>query len=458
MFVRQHQAIPGGEGSFALSSWTTSTIRPVGISRDRLTFYGGDGAILRQSVNDGVTWTLVNSTAFPSGQINGLYETDDGEAIVFISPIALPGKVYRSTGWSTSHTTATWTLVLTATGGSVNNYGLNSAVFGDDVLFPGTGKYGVIGCYGTQTPVSGDATTSGRYVYFTGDYGATWSLVFDLYTWSGNTAGMHIHSAAYDPWWDRLWVAWGDVQMNSKLDVVYSDDHGATWTQLDALPSTYSALGAMQSTTVLPRPDYILFGSDPNQGLWMIPRKGYRVFDKLSIIYMNSGGTANTSISTQLNSLRGGLGFPVFHSWTTERVDMMAGFSVCYDGTTFQRVFDYPQPSLRAVNVIFGPSVSGKLLIGAQLSTTYYLLIGDLVRPEEGTLAVRLEAVGDGVTTVFNIPHYQNRVPVTATAYPQSAAALGANTLSSDATNMTITFSVAPANLAIVQVAILIRP
>jgi len=454
MLLRQHQPVPGGEGSFALSSWTTSTIRPVGISRDRTIFYGGDANILRQSVNDGVTWTLVNSTAFSAGQINGLYETDDGEALVFHSPSGLPGRVYRSTGWSTSHTTATWSLVLTATGGSVNNYGLNSAVFGDDVLFPGTGKYGVIGCYGTQTPATGDATTSGRYVYFTSDYGANWSLIFDLYTWSGNTAGMHVHSAAYDPWWDRIWVAWGDVQMNGKLDVVYSDDHGTTWTQLDALPSTYSALGSMQSTTVLPRPDYILFGSDPNQGLWMIPRKGYRVFGKMSMIYMNSGGTANTSISTNLSTLRGVPGAPIFHTWTTERTDMMAGFAVSHDGVFFQRVFDYPQPSLKAVNMVFGPSVTGNVLLSGQLSTTYYLIIGSLIKPEENTMTLRLDATGNASTTVFTVPHYQGHAPQAVVSFPQSVAALATSTTTFDATNVTITFSAAPANLAIVQMAI----
>jgi len=456
MYVRQHQPIQGGEGSFALSSWTTSTTRPVGISNDRTIFYGGLTNTLKQSVDGGVTWTTVNAS-FPAGQINGLIETDDGEAILFHSPSGLPGKVYRSTGWTTSHTAATWTLVLTTTGGAVNNYGLNNAVFGDDSVVAGTSKYGVIGCYGTQTPSTGDATTSGRYVYFTSDYGANWSLVFDLYTWSGNTAGMHVHSAAYDPWWDRLWVAWGDVQMNGKLDVVYSDDHGATWTQLDALPSTYSALGAMQSTTVLPRPDCILFGSDPNQGLWMIPRRGYRVFGKLTIIYMNSGGTANTSISTHLTTLRGGLGSPIFHAWTSERTDMLAGFSVSHDGTTFQRVFDYPQPSLKAVNVVYGPLLNGTILAGGQLSTTYYLLIGSVIEPEEGTLTLRLDGIGDGTTTVFTVPHYQGRIPVSYDVFPQSAAALAAATVSIDATNITVTFTVAPAAAAVVQMAIRIR-
>lgn len=457
MYVRQHEPIPGGEGAFSLSSWTTSTVKPVGLSRDRATFYGGDGNILKQSVNDGVTWTTVNSS-FPSGQITGLMETDDGEAVCFVSPTGLPGRVYKSTGWSTSHTTATWALVLTATGGAVNNFGFNSATFGDENLFAGTGKYGIIGCYGTQTPGSGDATTSGRYVYFTSDYGTTWNLVFDLYTWSGNTAGMHVHSAAYDPWWDRLWVAWGDVQINGKLDVVYSDDHGTTWTQLDAAPSNYSALGAMQSTTVLPRADYILFGSDPTQGLWMVPRKSYRTLGKFSMVYMNSGGTSNASISTHLNTVRGFVGMPIFHAWTTERTDMMAGFSVSFDGISFQRVFDYPQPSLKAVNVVFGPSVTGNILVGAQLSTTYYLLIGSLVKPEDDMITLRLDASGDGTTTVFTVPHYQGRTPLAFEAFPQSSAALATNTVTADATNVTVTFASAPANAAVVQMAVRIRP
>lgn len=457
MYLRPHQPILGGEGTFVLSSWTTGAVKPVGISRDRLTVYGADTNILKRSVDEGITWTNITTTAFPVGQINGLQETDDGEALCFVSPSGQPGRVYRSTGWTANKLTATWALVLTAVGGAANNYGLNSANFGDDAIVPGTSRYGVIGCYGTQTPASGDATTSGRYVYWTENYGASWTQVFDLYTWGANTAGLHIHAAAYDPWWDRIWVTWGDVVMNGKLDTVYSDDHGATWVQVPALGPDLSALGAMQSTTVLPRPEYILFGSDPNQGLWMIPRKGYRVMGKVAIVFMNSGGTSNTSISTHLNTTRGVATAPILCAWTSERADMFAGFAVSHDGLTFYRAFDYP--GLRAVNVVFGPTPKGNLIIGAQLgTTTFYVITGSLVAPEEGTIVERLDAAGDGTTTVFNVPHYQNRVPATAEVFPQSSAALAAATVTVNATNVTVTFAVAPANAAVVQMAIRIRP
>lgn len=458
MYVRQHTPLDGGEGTFSLTGWATSVVKPVGISNNRLIFYGADTNVLKQSVDEGVTWTTITVAGLPAGQINGLQETDDGEALLYISPTALPGRVYRSTGWTANKLTATWALVLTETGGAPNNFGLNCANFGSNKIVANTSKYGVIGCYGTQTPASGDATTSGRYVYWTENFGATWTQVFDLYTWGANTAGLHVHSAAYDPWWDRIWVAWGDVVMNGKLDVVYSDDHGVTWVQLESGRTDFTILGGLQTTTVLPRPNYILFGSDPNQGCWFVPRDGYRVAGKIQILYMNSGGTSNTSISTHMNSLRGELDAPVFHAWTTERVDMNAGFAVSYDDVVFQRAFDYPQASLKAINTVWGPSVKGNLLIGAQLSTTYYLLRGTLAKPESGTIIERLDAVGDAVITAFVVPHYQNRIPAGVEVFAQSSAALATNTVTVDATNVTVTFAVAPANAAIVQMAVRIRP
>lgn len=460
MYIRSHDAIPGGEGTFMLSSWTTSTVQPIGISRDKTIFYGGDSGTLKQSTDEGITWTTVNSSAFPAtATLAGLFELDDGEAVVFANPPGVPGRVYRSTGWSTSHTTATWSLVLTATGGGAASYGVNSATFGDNKITAGTGQYGVLACYGAQTPSSGDATTSGRYVYFTSDYGATWNLVFDLYTWSGNAAGMHVHGAAYDPYWDRLWIVWGDNQQNGKPDVVYSDDHGSTWVQINAMPSEWATFGALQSTTVLPLENYILFGSDPTQGLWMLPRKGYRTLGtQPTMVYMNSGGTSNTSISTHLTSVRGVVGGPIFHAWSTERADMMAGFSVSQDGVSFQRVWDYPQPSLRKINMLLGPSVKGTLLAGGQLNTTYYLITGRLIKPESDSIILKLEATGDGTTTAFTVPHYQGRTPASATAFAQSSAALASNTVTTDTTNVTITFAAAPANGAIVQMTVRLRP
>lgn len=465
MLVRTTTPLPGGEGTFKINTWTSaSTVRPVGISKNRTTLYGAgstNNATIVQSTDEGATWTTVKAMY---NTVTHVLELDDGEALAFINNAAT-GRVYRSSGWSTSHTTATWNLVLDSTGGFFNSYGLNAASFGDEGLVTSSGKYGVIASYGVQTSGTGDQTTKGRYVYFTEDYGATWAQVFDIYTWTGNAAGMHVHGAAYDPYWDRLWVTWGDTQQNSKTDVVYSDDHGATWTQLPAAAvwaaSGSSATNALQCTTVLPRPECIIFGSDPAQGMWMLRRTGYREVGTPTIVFMNATGSSSTTISMHTSSLRGFKGAPITHCWSSEKALMQPGLAASWDeGFTWHNLWMYPfsTPS-SGVACAYGPTVKGTVALGCYDSTSsYYLVTGELIKPEEGIAVLRLNTTGNGTTTDFVVPHYQGRTPAAVTVHAQSSAALGTNTVSSDATNVTISFASAPANGAVVQMAVRVRP
>ena len=446
-----------------VSAFGTATVRPCGISNDRTTLYASgtvDGT-LRQSTNDGATWTTLY-TFMAGWVVSLLIETDDGEAVAFINCAAVRGRVYKSSGWAASHSTATWTEVLVTEGSYVDRYGANSATFGDDAIVPGSGKYGAIGCYGNQTTSSGDQTTKGRYAYWTEDYGVTWVQVFDLLEWAtarGVTANLHIHSAAYDPWWDRIWIAWGDTAIDGKLDVVFSDDHGSTWSQLEDTFSTFSAYPTigMQSTTVLPREDVIVFGSDPTRGIWVIPRKGYRKYGPPSILAMHSTGTSNTSISTHTNSLRGTPGAPVTHAWDSQLANMKPGVAISWDGgKNFRRVIDWPATVISSIDQVWGPTVSGKYVIGCHLSTTYYLVVGTLVSARDGVLNRILRATGDGSTQSFTLPHYLGKKPDAVLAYAQSSAALGAFTVTADTTNVTVTFTAAPANSAHIQVSLLL--
>jgi len=462
MFIRKASPLPSGEGTFKISSFTSSTYRPVGISKDRTTLFSTSTATtttLLQSTTEGTSWTTVK-TGF-ANEITWIMELDDGEALVFINNFG-GGLVYRSTGWSTSHTTATWALVLTPTGGRFVGYGLNSATFGDEAVVTGTGKYGALAAYGGQTGTSGDQTTMGRYVYWTENYGVNWSLIFDIYIWSANgggAGGMHVHGAAYDPYWDRIWVVWGDRVVNNKSDVVFSDDHGLTWTQIDVPAEWYPNYKDFQSTTVLPLSDYILFGSDPTQGLWMIPRSKYRVMGKPRFVFMTSTGTSNTSISVNTTSIRGTLRAPVLHSWTSERALMQPGLAVSLNRQDYQTIYTYPFSSPSSSLYAVGPTLKGTVILGGSdsLAVKYYI-IGEIIAPEPGTIVYKLSATGDAVTTVFNVPHYQGRTPVGFESFPQSSATLAANTVTVDTTNITITFAAAPANAAVVQMTIRIRP
>lgn len=62
-----------------------------------------------------------------------------------------------------------------------------------------------------------------------------------------------------------------------------------------------------------------------------------------------------------------------------------------------------------------------------------------------GVRASRYKANGNGVATVFNIAHGAGGTPVTpAWTKPQTAASRAAATVTSDATNIIVTFTAAP--------------
>lgn len=461
MPVRPMTALPGGEPTLRVKTVSaTTTIKPCGLSNDRTTLYASDNGVLKQSTDEGVTWSTVYSGWTAGWEVTGLVETDDGEAIAFINAFAT-GRIYKSTGWSTSHTTATWALVLSSTGGYPAGYGVNCANFGDDTITEGTSKYGVSGMYGTQTSASGGQTTKGRYVYWTEDYGTTWTEVFDIHTWAAGVVGLHIHAAAYDPWWDRIWVAWGDSRVNAALSVVYSDDHGATWEQVPASdvwgPSGTGSTSMLQSTTVLPREKVIVFGSDPAQGLWVLPRKRYRVIGQPEMLMMHATGTTSSTISTQVNSLRRTAGAPITACWTSQGGLMRSGIAVSWDGgRSFRRVFDLPYAVSTGITTVYGPTINGTYLFLSSLSGVYTRYTAELVKAREGVMNRTLRATGDGTTTAFTLPHYLGKVPDSVLAYAQSAAALSAYTVTADTTNVTVTFTAAPANSAHIQVSLLL--
>ena len=95
---------------------------------------------------------------------------------------------------------------------------------------------------------------------------------------------------------------------------------------------------------------------------------------------------------------------------------------------------------------------------GSDSASVKYFILGEIVAPEPGSIVYRLNGTGDGTTTIFNVPHYQGRIPAGYETFAQSSAALATNTVTVDATNVIITFSSAPANAAVVQIAVRVRP
>lgn len=220
------------------------------LSSDGVMLYGSRGHILIQSDDEWATRQDIVAFDTPLS-ISAVRSLDNGELLVAQGRSVSEGRKARlmlSSGYDRSNpTAATWSQVLEA--GSVeaqfnNSWGLQTY---QNVVI--AGEYGLWGEDGA------------RHVWMSEDYGATFRLVFDFKTdvpdggpeW-GEKA--HIHTAAWDPYWSRIWIACGD---NPSTATYYSDDKGVTWNYVEG---TGYGGDAVQYTGVLALPDVVLFGSD----------------------------------------------------------------------------------------------------------------------------------------------------------------------------------------------------
>lgn len=130
-----------------------------------------------------------------------------------------PWEAWLSDGFARNPFTATWTKVVKVT----TLASANPAGFG---AFSAHGPIIVMGEYGPKIGTH-SGTKAARHVYLSREYGKTWTLIFDLLTDNPSTsdiAGMHLHCVAYDPYWDRIWISWGDAESG----ILFSDDPGET--------------------------------------------------------------------------------------------------------------------------------------------------------------------------------------------------------------------------------------
>lgn len=226
---------------------------PKWLSTDGQVLYGTQGRVLLQSTDE---WeTLDQIHVFDEGyNLQAIRELDNGELIVSTNrdeTVGRKAKLWLSTGYQRSNpTAATWTEVLEAGAPQANfnnSWGLH--VYQNIVV---AGEYGLRGEDGA------------RRVYLSEDYGQTFALVFDQKNVTATnpdnqpewTQSGHVHTAAWDPYWSRLWVVVGDSPSTATY---YSDDKGQTWHYVEGSggPSP-----AVQYTGIMPLPDMVIFGSD----------------------------------------------------------------------------------------------------------------------------------------------------------------------------------------------------
>lgn len=462
--IQAIQPLPISIPGLSVLSYGTATATPIGISNDRATFYGTAGTTtLYQTVNSGTTWTVVNSTAF-TGPVLGLLETDDGEALCVTQPGAGLGNLYKSSGWTASHTAATWTLVQQTTGGYFKPYwcGAHCHSFGNDLLVAGTSKFGVINEYGGGTTSGGAPSTAATRVWFTSNYGATWTMVLDLKVlYPTDGANLHGHSTAYDPYWDRIWYSFADTNSNGPagagfMMMIYSDDHGVTWNSI-AVPAEWATTAtnlSMIPTSITVLKDCLLLGNDLVPGWLRIARKGYRNMGPAQIMSTLTGHSGATFIAMGAHQNRNAPDAPILLGCLSQALQTPAALMISNDnGATMTRLWDDPAlANTGGPETTFGPDINGKILSRVlQTGTTYWQLVGELIIPDAGMIEGFGVVTGDAVTTVFNFAHGLPNAPSRFMAWQEKPNAI-VITVTATATNVVLTFASAPANLATIPI------
>ena len=457
MPARPLQPVPVAIPGLAVLSLGSATAIPIGISADRSTLFGAGGSnnsTLYQSADDGATWTVVKAFT-GTASLESCVETDDGEAVV-VQHGSSNGTVQKSTGWAASKTAATWTAALTTPSNYLRGYwgGGHFCSYGNNTVLAGSGKYGILNEYGTQTPngYTPGATAYATRAYFTSNYGATWTEVLNLQDRYPTIAPLHLHASAYDPWWDRLWVTYGDTNAegSGKLGLLYSDDHGATWT---AAANATEWTDYLQSTTIGVFKDYILLGSDNAPGMIRLNRQGYRQAGPPQVVEVTAPNTGAQMIANGMHRNRKQVGAPMFATIQTQSDGRgpAAIYASVDEGTTFAEVWRDPMVGgVRGITftTVFGPTANGVIVAGA----TGLLLRGQLTPTETGMFDGTALFTGDGTTTVFTATHDASGTPTRLRGWSVNAVG-GSFSTTANATNLTFTFAAAPANGAKVAVA-----
>lgn len=236
----------------------TGWAQPFWLTTDGAMIYGGRGPILEQSTDEWSAQQVVHE--FPKS-IGGVRELADGELLVSTirdNADSTKAKLYKSSGYDRANpTAATWTEVLEAGAANANiNNAWGLQVHQNIVV---AAEYGLRDVEGS------------RRVWLSEDHGDTWTLVFDQMTtvapgrpvW---TETAHLHGAAWDPYWNRLWVICGD---NPNTATYYSDDKGQSWTFVTGSEE-------VQYTGIMPLPDVVLFGSDRAPNGLHVYRRGLK--------------------------------------------------------------------------------------------------------------------------------------------------------------------------------------
>lgn len=334
------------------------------MSKDRTTVWTSVATTLKRSDDDGATWTDVHT--FAGAAVESTLVLDNGELLVTGSVGSRDRRVvWVSEGLGTPR--ETWAEVLEAPYWGIKfTQAWSQSTHGRIVLLNEYGpKAGA--AWGSVDPIpQGEGAVR---TYLSMDYGHTWQVIFNLADYVTGHHGrpdadlQHLHGVAWDPYWDRIWVSWGDAMGGLGTNgIAYSDDLGSTWqtayTSLDHTPST-------QVVGIYPMPRCVLFFGDMGDHVSRIDRApGKEAIPELVTAY-NAPVDGKHLCQGVYRAEREGGDAPLLAAFSTEGTAGNDFVVATPDGYSFSEVWTNPATigGGRGVRSPVGPTVRGQFLV-----------------------------------------------------------------------------------------------
>jgi hypothetical protein len=320
---------------------------------DRTTMINHNSSMLRYSRDEGRTWHLCHTFDEPvrSGII-----LDNGEVLVATRG-GNDGDTYQlhlSTGFNPTPEDATWEVVLQ--GETPDAY--PSAAFS----WSHHGNMVAIAEYGPKIGVRGSTEGAGR-AYLSQDYGRTWRRILNIF--EDNDAldehtGIHLHGIAIDPYWDRIWVTYGDDEQGT----MFTDDLGETWHVAD---HSYPRDGPNQCVGIIALPNCVLFATDghPNGVLRISREQGkHQERYEMEVAYLYDHIQSLTILCQSVwRANRPGDDAPVVFEFVSAPGEGHRFILTTVDGYTFNKVWEDPNITRgNSSGSAYGPTASGRLI------------------------------------------------------------------------------------------------
>ena len=270
------ETVPRGglEARAATATPVSSSYTSGALTADRTRVYTSLANPPRYSDDDGQTWT--DLTLIPGGvSVESTLLLDDGEMLVtgLVGAVSRR-RVWRSEGLETG--SPTWVQVLEAPFAGIKfTQAWSQSTHGRIVLVNEYGPKAGMPWPGFEGNVPrGEAAVR---TYLSMDYGRTFKVIFNLHDWvtakggRSNSDMQHLHGVAWDPYWDRIWITYGDgMGGKGSNGVIFSDDLGASWQFAHHTPE--GSQSSFQVVGIQPMPRCVLMFGDTTPAVMRIDR------------------------------------------------------------------------------------------------------------------------------------------------------------------------------------------